>query len=293
MWGIVKLLQIVEETSYGQKVTASPSYNLAGLRVYMQETTKATAERYRKEGSRDIYKMLKTGEAYAFAIKCGIIDTRLLRYGTELPGGTGTIEKSLNFMYSKLMNNAGALQEQYKFYLGARCDRTELEIAGGVINLSQNWICQSITPFNATSGLTTPTFASAPTQDAWTALTGGSGQLTIGGTVYDTTRAKFTVNQKLEALKPNGESQIKMLWPTDREVLFEFDTWHIDETWFNAVKNLSNHATLVYTLNSTGPKTVTLGNIKFDDHDITDQSGSGRHTLQKVSGVAENIQVTA
>lgn len=293
IWQVQKLIQRTVETTYGAKKTSSPSFTNVGSRVYLKENTKAAVERYRKEGSRDIYKMLKYGELYSISLRFGIFDTAMLRYGMELPNGAGTIEESLQFLYSKLLNNSGALLEKFKFYLGARCDQTEIVVNGGAYEVTQNYIVSDILAWNAAHGLTTPTYASVPTGDPWNVLTGGSSQLSLGGTAYDTDNAKITVKNRLEAIRPNGETKIKMLWPTNRDIDFEFEGWLKDDTEQDWVRNLTNLASAYYRLNSSGPKDITFTNLKFDDHEVSEGAVDNKHTKFKIKGSAEQVTVTA
>lgn len=288
-WDFQKVLQIVEETTYGSKVTASPAFQAIGANVYVKENSKTMASYYYTQGRRDLYRALKYGEVHTFNVKFQPLDTRLIRYGTELPGGSGTIEKSLNFLYSEILDGV----ENYQFYLGARCDITDIEITDSQVQLSQNWICKDIPEETTTHGLTTPAFASFPTADPWTGASSGANPLSIGGTNYDTARFHVKVDQKLEAIKPNGEIQIKMLHPTKREVAVDFDVWLKDTTLKAAVRALTNYSAVEYTLSSAGPKKISLGNVRWDERDVTKDAGQDKHTLEKFSGRAETVTVTA
>ena len=282
-------------SAYGVKVTASPSYSQYGVRAQVSENTEDTIERYRAEGSRDIYKLLKTGELYSVTLMTNLIDTKPLRYGMELPSGAGTPEKSLNMVYSRYEDNgSSALVEYYYFYLGARIDMSELEITNGVVTLTQNLLCSRILGRSDTHGLTTPTFMTPSTADPWTSITGGSGQLIFPGPVtVDTPRAKITVKQNLEVGKPNGETRPKWIYPTNRDITFEFDTWVKDDVQRAAVENFTNYSTLIYRLNSTGPKDVTMANIRFYKCERSSRTNENKHLMEKLSGSPLSVTVTA
>lgn len=296
IWNVQKVLQIVEESdsAYGAKVTASPSYNAAGLKVFVQENSEALMAKFWTEGRRDMYRAVKYGEIHGFNVRTGLIDTRLLRYGSELPNGSGTIAKSLNFLYSQLLDNgSNALAEYFQFYLGARCDQTDLQIKEGVIELNQQWVCQNIPAIAAASGLTTPTHATTPTGDPWTSATSGLLPLDIDSTKYDTPDFKCSWKFKLESIRPNGNVQIKMLWPTTREIAGSFKTWWKGTTLRDAAVAMTNYNTLTYTLNATGPKTVALSNLRIHKRVKGEQTSDNKHTQEDFDFTAESSAVTA
>lgn len=241
-WNVLKQLQFVEETSFGQ-TPASPSFISAGHNVMLRETTEVSSQKYRAAGSRDLYRLLKTGELYSFELRYQPVNTSLIRYGIELPSGAGTIEKSLSFAYSQLVSDA----ETWYRFLGARTDQVEIEVTEAAVQVSRNFLCKDIPAAVTSDPFTTPTYAGADSSAPYTGASSGSNPLSINSANYDTPRFKLTVNWNLEVIKPNGETQAKFILPTNRDIAVEFDTWVKDDVLRSDAKALAARSA-TYTL---------------------------------------------
>lgn len=238
-WTQSKKLQYVEEASYGTTPTASPVFTSAGEIESVTENTEIALKRYRGLGQEDVYEFLKNGILHSFEVVYQPISSALIRYGAQAQGGgTGTIDRSLSFIYSENINNA----ENYVFYKGSRCDQVDVEITNESVKVTQNFICKEITTPATSHGLTTPTFASANTAAPWTGADGGSNPFTHNSLNYDVDKFKFTVNRALEAIRPNGESLIKFLVPTLRSITGEFDVLRKDTVLMADAKTLTKRS---------------------------------------------------
>lgn len=238
-WTQNRKLQYCEESTYGVTPTVSPLFASAGEIESVSETTEIAMKRYHSLGSEDVYQFLRNGILYSFEIAYQPISSALIRYGTQAQGGgAGTIDKSLSFLYSEDVNGI----ENYVFYKGARCDQVTVEITGDSVKVTQNFLCREITTPATTHGLTTPTFAPANSAAPWFGTDGGSNPFTHNSNSYDVDKFKFTVSRGLEAIRPNGESLVKMLVPTVRTITGEFDVVRKDTALITDCKNLAARA---------------------------------------------------
>jgi hypothetical protein len=284
-WNIVKILQYIEEVNFGVTPSASPVFVAAGMNVEVRENTDITAEKYRALGSMDIYKMLKTGELYSFELRYQPISSALLKYGSELPAGAGTIEKSLSFLYSQKLNAV----ENYIFYKGSRTDKLEIEITEAAVAVAHTFLCKEITTPNSAHGLTTPTFASLPTAAPWTGASSGSNPLTINGLNYDTPRFKVTINWNLDVVKPNGEIQAKFIEPTNRDIAVDFDAVFKDTVLLADAKTLTARAAS-YVLN-TGV-TLNLTDLYLEAYYVTNAARANRIKYASYKGTAKSCSIS-
>ncbi len=234
-WTQQKKLQYIEEATFGVVPTASPSFTSAGEIESVNENTEIAMKRYRSLGSEDLYQFLKNGQLHSFEVKYQPIASALIKYGTQPQGGgTGTIDKSLSFIYSEKINDV----ENYVFYKGARCDETTVEIDNEAVMVTQNFICKEITTPATSHGLTTPVFAGANSGAPFTGSDSGSNPFTHNALNYDVDKFKFTVARALDAIRPNGETLIKFLVPTIRSITGEFDTVRKDTVLMADAKTL-------------------------------------------------------
>ncbi|MEM2141311.1 phage tail tube protein [Nitrososphaera sp.] len=284
-WNVLKKLQFIEEATFGQ-TPSSPAFTIAGHNVMLRETTEVSSQKYRESGSRDLYQMLKTGELYSFELRYQPVNTALVRYGTELPSGAGTIEKSLSFAYTQLVNDA----ETWYRFLGARTDQIEIEITEAAVQVSQNFLCKDIPAAVTADPFTTPTYAGADSLAPYTGASSGSNPLSINSVNYDTPRFKVTVNWNLEVIKPNGETQAKFILPTNRDISVEFDTWVKSDVLRSDAKSLTARSA-TYTIAPS--KTVTLTDLYLTRHSKSNDAGNSKHLMETLAGTAKSVAVSA
>ncbi|AIC16951.1 phage tail tube protein [Nitrososphaera viennensis] len=283
-FNILKRLQFVEESTFGQ-APASPSFVLAGHNVSLRETTEVSAQKYRDLGSRDLYKMLKTGEMYSFELRYQPINTALLRYGTELPNGAGTIEKSLAFVYTQLVNGT----ETWHRFLGARTDQVEIEVTEASVQVSHRFLCKDIPATVTADPFTTPTYAGADTSAPYTGVSSGSNPLTINSETYDTPRFKVSVNWNLDVVKPNGEVQAKFILPTNRDITVEFDTWVKDDVLRADTKSLAARSAS-YTI--APGKSLTFTDLYLAKQSKNNDANDAKVLIETLTGTARSMSVS-
>lgn len=287
----MKQMQYVEETQYG--VTPDNAVFIhAGPLVELTENVDIGSIKYRQIGSRDIYSLIKTGEMYSFEITFNPIDENLIKYGIDLPGGTGTIEKSLTFVKSQKVNQAGTLVEHFTIYRGCRCDSIDVEVTNdGAVEVSMTFLCREMTTPATAHGLGgTPVFAANPSTEPWTNLSPGSGPLTINAIVTDTPSWSMSVSNNLEVIKPNGELIAKFVEPTLRDITFEFDTWLKDTVLLADAKTLTPRA-MEYKLSAD--KKLVFTDAYLESQETSDATSATESKLQSFSGTAKAVAIVS
>jgi tail tube protein len=286
-YDIIKSYMFVEETSFATP-PASPTFISAGPLVSQSQSTEIGNIKYRAVGSRDVNTGIKTAENYSFSINYNPIDTTLINYGISLPGGAGTIEKSLTFLKSQRMNNV----ENYILFKGCRTDSITVEVkSDGAVNVTQDFIASTITTPSTTHGLTgTPTFPPNPTQIPWTHFLPGAGPFTFNSVVVDTDSFSMTVNNNINKVYINGETIPKFVDPTQREITFSFDTFWKDTTLIADNKSFTARS-MEYKLSTD--KKLVFTNAYLEKNDTGDDTGSTDPKKQSLSGYATGVAIAS
>jgi hypothetical protein len=125
-------------------------------------------------GKIDRHAVLKSKKENNFNVTYDLYDTVFFQYGTELPGGSGTIEKTLCFILPIRLNG----ETMYKRFRGCITDTVNISIEE-YYTVDHSWIAQSVSEYMTEDelkldlGLTTTTdltFPPAPEYIAWTNL---------------------------------------------------------------------------------------------------------------------------
>lgn len=288
-WSQTKHLQYHEEESYGATDTSSPTFTNAGSIISLRENSSVTVNKYRRLGSETLYKALKTGEAYSFELVFQPTSTTLMRYASEVQGGgTGTIDKSLSFVYTEDINDT----ENFVYFEGSKCDKMKIEVTPASVLCTMNWICQNITVGASSSGLTTPTFASADTGTPWIGSTGASNPFTHNSNNYDVDNFTIDIGRNLDAIQPNGASQITFLQATNYDCTGSFDVLRKNTTlWTDMQAHTARTAT--YTLNSASSKTLTITNMRLETMEAMHDAGANTVPRDRFTWNADYSSITA
>ena len=163
-----------EEPTTGENPVGAPTLKPVPLVSSMNKT-----ESWRNDvrfvlGKIDRHAVLKSKKENNFSVTYDLYDTLFFRYGTELPGGTGTIEKTLCFILPIKLNG----QTYYKRFRGCITDTVNIAVEE-YYTVDHSWIAQSVSEYMTLDelkldlGLTTTTvltFPAFPTHIAWTNL---------------------------------------------------------------------------------------------------------------------------
>lgn len=218
----------VEETAYGVTPT-NPTFLNAGIANTIAWKKSPQHQSVDILGTIDSYGEYKFGNDYTVDLKYYLTDTLLLKYGTELPGGTGTIEKSLTLFISKKVNNI----ENFRLIQGCITESCTLDFSK-IPLVSQTFRASNITKWMTLSELTTliggtPVYPAALSVDPWTSLGAGSVQpLTINAVPYDIEKFTFTVARSILIQQPIGNPNPLRIKAGKRKVTAAFTTWEKD-----------------------------------------------------------------
>lgn len=267
-------------------VPSNPSFTSAGAVRELTEGVELESINYRFIGSRDRYKEIKTGTNYTFSTTFNPLDENLMKYGVNLPGGTGTIERDLQFVKSQTVDGT----EKYRVYKGARCNSIEISITNdSAVDVTMEWICSTITDWASTPGFTgTANYALPPSATPWTNLTGGSQPLIWNSIAQDTPSFSMTVNNNIARIKPNGETEPKWVDPTFRDITFEFDVYDHNQT-LRADMIAATERTLVYHL--SGNRQLSLTGCVLTAMDTGDNAESSDPKMLSFSGTATTATI--
>ena len=174
MVDIVDNMVYFEETSPGANPVGAPTLNPVPIIRDFNKT-----ESWRNDvrfvlGKMDRHTVLKLKKENNFSISYDIYDTTFLQYGTELPGGTGTIDKTLCFILPIELNG----QTYYKRFRGCITDTVNIAVEE-TYAVDHSWVSKTVSPYmtldelkldlglSTTTALTFPPF---PTDIPWTNL---------------------------------------------------------------------------------------------------------------------------
>src|SRR5687768_2967165 len=287
-----RLSQYIAESTFGT-TPVSPTFVDASVISSFEDNHMTENEKYRRLGNRNIYRAIKTRQAFTFGASWSPVDTSLIRYGMNDPGGAGTLDESLTFAQAFNANSGGTLAEYFQFRRGCKIDSITVSVAGGLVECEADFICREITVPSLTHGLGTPVWATATTATPWSHLTGGANPLTIDGVTYPTRSFSCTVNNSLDGVPINGAEFIEALEPTTKEVTFEFEILIGKDFNLDAdVKSLVGNSAS-YVINSTGPKTLTFTNFRLTNKTDPWAADSTEAKSMRFSGDAETVVVSS
>lgn len=285
---IQKRLQYVEEVTYGTTPSASPAFITAGKIKRFSFNIDAQVQRYRTFGLRKVSDFLNTGQMTSFEIEYQPINTDLMAYGINDPAGTGTIEKSLSFLYSKMIDGV----EHFYIIKGAKTDSISIEITKEAVLVTQSFLAKEvITPITTVNGgLTTPAFAANPTGKPWVGRDGGTSPFLYNAVAWDTPRFNCEVSWNLDPGQPNGQDLIKFLDPTNKDCNVDFDVWQKDTTFIADLKTEARRD-LSYTMNAATNAILTVTNFGNEAYSLEEDADSNETTTEPASGGCTDISV--
>lgn len=286
---ISKKLQYIEEATYGVTPSSSPTFISAGKIKRFNFNIDAQVQRYRAIGSRNVADFLNTGQMTSFEIEYQPFNTTLMAYGINDLNGSGTIEKSLSFLFSKLLNGT----EHYYIIKGCKTDQISIEVTKEAVNVTQSFLArEAITPITTSNaGLSTPTFAAAPTGKPWVGRDGGANAFVYDSTPWYTPRLSCEVSWNLDPGQPIGDELIRFLDPSNKDVNVDFDVWIKDTTFIADIKS-ENRVDITYTLNSGTSAVINITNFGAESYELEQDADANEMDTEPVSGGASTIAVT-
>lgn len=285
---IVKRLQYIEEVTYGVTPSTSPTFISAGKIKRFSFNIDAQIERYRTIGNRKVSDFLNTGEMTSFEIEYQPTNTTLMKYGINDPNGAGTIDKSLSFLYSKMIDGV----EHFYIIKGCKTDSITVEVTKEAVNVTQSFLAkEAITPITtANAGLTTPSFAAAPTGKPWVGRDGGANAFVYNSVAWYTPRLNCEVAWNLDPGQPIGDTYIRFLDTTNKDCNVDFDVWQKDTTFIADLKTEARR-NITYTLNSATSAIITITNFGNETYELEEDADSNETTTEPASGGCTDISI--
>jgi len=301
-----RIPQFVEEATYATTPT-SPVFTSCGAITDLALSIDIQSIKNRQLGSRDIYQEVKSGQLYNIVLKYQPFNSLFMKYGTEYfsstgATGVGNIYRSLSILWSQTVNAT----EYFYLVKGARTEKIEISVTETKVEVTQTMVASVLntpaTTFVGAGGAGTPSYCApnSTTVPPWSGLTGGSHPLTINGKSYDTITFKAGVTHNLDKIKPLGESVIKYLEPTNRDITVDFDIIYTDvsadgtggpfDTISDAIALTARTAS--YQLNSVGPVTLNFTNLYLDKFNTPDSPTANKIKTITFSGVAQQVAVS-
>jgi hypothetical protein len=299
----IKWPQFTEELNEGTlplgTVPAPTVFKTMGYTQTIGKEASAENDQFYVLGSYDVGAQVKLGEDYTFSVTYRPQDTRMMRYGTELPNFTvppdptmaapnGTNGVSISILVSKLIDGV----EKYRIYTGVRTASISVSITrdAGVV-VTHNFRCRDISEWSISPVfLGVPVFAANPTGDPWSANTSGADPFTIGATVRDTNSIVVNVDQGLGDYRPNGSMSLKFLKPLKRSITFEGNT-----PLYNTVIEgyWKNYTALAFTYTLAPSIIITGTSAKIDSYTNTDEAGGTDINIEEFSGTMKTVTLPA
>jgi hypothetical protein len=237
-------------------------------------------------GSRDPISILDGFHVSGFTLRFNPINTDFLKYAFNLASGTGTIAKTLSFAAKVQVGGLGqGAGTSYYFTANhARIATATITATTRSPLLAECYmICKN--PTFSTSPPAPTMTQTLPTGNALMFQSGGSTAVTWGATTINTGTIHARIDNELSVIPIIGSQEYQEVLPGARDFRLVFSAVFSDPTSLMADYLAYTQRNLVWTLNSTGPKTLTTTNgqlVSLTDlgFDIADLTVSGRFGLR-------------
>jgi hypothetical protein len=286
-----------EQSTYLTTPTDPVHFN-PGLIMNVDVNENIDSEEIRIQGSRKIYSNIKMGREATLSLEYALLNTTLLRYGTQDPNGTGTIAKGLEIILSQKLDDV----EHIRAARGALTDSVSISLER-MPRVTQNFYVpdltkwMSVSEYNTYLGLTgtqTPQFAAPLTGDPWSNLTGSNGSattITVDGTPVDVARVTINVNNNILKQKPLGYENPIYACPGNKAITVSIEPFLYDNTFRDLVADYDS-VEIVCTLKADTPDVnVTLSGCQFNSNSYTANTGSNDFIVSPLSGTCVDIDV--
>jgi hypothetical protein len=235
-------------------------------------------------GNEDVIDAVKTMENYTFSISFEMTDTTLINYAfSPSGGGTGSIDESLNMMFSEYLNGV----ENYTAMYGCRPTSCTVNLDRGIWTANMTFMCREITlPTTASPyASATPTYASEKSAATITHTGSGVDPFDWNSAAFPESKFSSTVTRGMSVQAINGTAQIVYCKASTRRVDFSVDCF-VKAVTLETDFVAKTERVAQYVI-STSPDKV----LKFVDCVIT--SYSRQKTASNADGFRESITARA
>lgn len=233
-------------------------------------------------GSRDPQSIIDGFHVSGFTLRFNPQDTTFLKYAFNLAAGAGTIQATLSFASKILVGGEGGTT-YYFTANNARIATATITAAARSPLLAEVYvICQN--PAFSTSA-PAPGFGSVSSNKPLSYYSGGTSEVTWGGTAQNITTMHCRIDNELQVIPTLGYQEYRGTLTGARDFRAVFSGVFADPTALLADFLAFTSRNLVWTLNSSPSETLTVTNgqlVSLTDlgFDIADLTVSGRFGLR-------------
>src|SRR6476469_5249895 len=233
-----------------------PVMKNAGLQATIKKSSKKSISKIDIIGSPDPYSFMQMGNSATFDLTYKMLDTVLPRYGTELEGGTGTIEKAINFVLSRKINGT----EMFRIFQDCITDSISIKY-GEFYEVTQTFYCSvvsaymTLAAFKTALGISgTPQYAPALTGNPWSNLNSTPGTpITINGTnTYNLEGLTVNYNRNVIVQRPMSNINPIYLRAGHRNITGTLEV-DLDNTTLDSIYEAFTNSTIVYRVFTGSP----------------------------------------
>jgi len=284
---VIKELQWVKETTRGS-TPSSPAFTAIPTKEFSPKP-KVENIKYRKLGSPDLYKGIKTREMYDFGISFSPVALdNFLKSMVNLTG-TGNRDDFYTIFLSQKQNVTGTLTEQYQVARGCGISAVTISVKNGeLVMVDSDWIANTISDWVTTSPFTTPTYASAISAVPWSSVLAGA--FTVAGNAYDVRNFSCKIDHNPDRVQVVGSATTQWIQQTTREISIDVDVVYKDTTLQASTKSLTAQ-TASMVLNTVGPTTLTFTDLYLESYDETVSADSTDAKTVSYSGYAASVSI--
>lgn len=298
---VFKQLQYYKELTQGAIPTNPAFLNVGVTRDFGDDGTQDDEDIW-IHGSRKKYASIPMGSESVISVQHAMIDTKLLRYGTQDPNSAA----DFNMYWTIAMIEATELngENAYRMYRQLMTENLTINI-DRVPTVTQNFYCPEIEDYMDLAALKTklgtagaePNWAAPLTEEPWVHYTGSdkaSTIITVDGQDVDISSMSITLNNNLRKQKPLGWNKARYVRPGNKVINFSIDPWLYDSNYFSKVRLYDVPFTIVVTMRKATPAAVvTLTGCKLNSYNKRTPAGSNDDTMVPVGGKAGDISVSA
>lgn len=289
-WDFIKVPQYYEEVTYDTVVT-NPTFTAVGNNTTISPGRDNDVDDNRWLGSRDLQSQVQLGINYTIELEYKPFDIYPMTYGTEYPSGTKTNAKSLAFVWSQKINGT----EKYTLATGCVCEKISFTCSRkSGVSVTQSWIPKSLSNYlSSPTGITTPTYASAPSVTPWSGISTSNQPITINGSPWPMSEFKFDVNQNPVRVEPIGVQSFDFAAPGNRDIDISFTTWSYDGTLIDDLTNFTaREVTFTLAVVAGTTYTASFHNVKFRSYKVSDSAGANEFRMESFDAKAQSMELT-
>jgi len=288
---IVKPLQYAGEgdtvampTSYASLSLTSPTFAAAGHNTEINLQPDIQHLDTEVLGSEDIVGAVKTGELYAFQISFEPTDTVLMAYAWDAAGGVGTVDESLEFVFTELLNGV----ENWTRMIGCRATSMTATLERGTWTVQMTFVCKEIKAPATPDPYTTPMYATEPSAPSISHSDAGADPFDWNAIATPENRFSVTVTREMAIEAINGTDQIIYIKSSGRRAEFSVETY-VKDTLIEADYLSKTKRAAAYNFSTSPAKAFAFVNALITSYSRTKSAASADAFMESVTARAESI----